>query len=29
MNVTPSVKLNPLIPNLVPRNKVFVCPESS
>ena len=29
MNVTPSVKLTPLIPNLVPRNKVFVCPESS
>ena len=29
MNVTPSVKLTPLIPNLVPKNKVFVCPESS
>ena len=27
MNVTPSVKLTPLIPNLVPKNKVFVCPE--
>ena len=29
MNVTPSVKLTPLIPNLIPRNKTFVCPESS
>ena len=28
-NQTASVKLTPLIPNLVPRNKVFVCPESS
>lgn len=28
-NQTASVKLTPLIPNLIPRNKVFVCPESS
>lgn len=28
-NQTASVKLTPLIPNLVPRNKVFACPESS
>ena len=29
MNVTPQIKLTPLIPNLVPRNKLFACPESS
>ena len=29
MNVTPNVKLTPLIPNLIPRNKVFACPESA
>ena len=28
-NQTANVKLTPLIPNLIPRNKVFVCPESS
>ena len=28
-NLTPDVKLTPLIPYMIPRNKLFVCPESA
>ena len=27
--LTPDVKITPLIPCKIPKNKVFVCPESS
>ena len=26
--ITPDVKISPLLPNQIPKNKVFVCPES-